>query len=445
MGAVRGVDIVKRPRVSVIATSAFLAASLSVNAFGVAGASTKPASTTLTVWSFQGSSSNKTAGIPYAFYLIDNQFEKLHPNIKINMVLQNFGDYREIFATAATAHKGPDVWETLPGAYLYEYDSALLPLNKYVSPQLKASLQGWSGGIVPEWTNNGTIYGIPSELQSLIWYYNKADFTKAGITSAPATWTEFLADCKKLKAAGFTPIANGNTTYFGEQNLLAAMLAEMEPASKQLGIGNGSVSWTSPVVKTAMTQIFDLKPYYNPGFVGLTLLPGAVNLFAGDKAAMYLGIVSNNQNYFQFQQTLGVNNLGEFRQPSMGSQYSQYAPAMTITSDYMWTVPRWAPDPSAAVAYSEFMETSYAEHILLVDGGDFPNLTPVSQSQFNANPSTKLIESILQGSKLVPQATANLDTALTNYLVQQTSDVFDGSESINSALSAVQSYATTQP
>ncbi len=94
-------------------------------------------------------------------------------------------------------------------------------------------------------------------------------------------------------------------TYFGEQNLLAAMLAEMEPASKQLGIGNGSVSWTSPVIKTAMTQIFDLKPYYNPGFVGLTQLPGAVNLFAGNKAAMYLGIVSNNQNYFQFQQTLG--------------------------------------------------------------------------------------------------------------------------------------------
>ncbi len=73
------------------------------------------------------------------------------------MVLQNFGDYREIFATAATGGQGPDVWETLPGAYLYEYDSALLPLNKYVSPKLKSSLQGWSGGIVPEWTNSGTI------------------------------------------------------------------------------------------------------------------------------------------------------------------------------------------------------------------------------------------------------------------------------------------------
>ncbi len=74
-----------------------------------------------------------------------------------------------------------------------------------------------------------------------------------------------------------------------------------------------------------------------------------------------------------------------------------------------------------------------------------PTSTPVSQSQFNSNPSTKLIWSILQSSKLVPQATANLDTALTNYLVQQTSDVFDGSESISSALSAVQQYATTQP
>ena len=427
-----------------LAATALMGTSMLVATSGGAQAAAKAKkSTTLTVWTFQGSSSKPGSGIPYAFYLINKKFEQLHPNIKINFVLQDFTDYREIFATAATAHRGPDVWETLPGAYLYEYDQALLPLNKYVTPSFKASLSGWSGGTVPEWSNKGTIYGIPSELQSMVWYYNKSLFKKAGINpdTPPSTWAQFLADCKKLKAAGVTAIANGNTSYFGESNLLAAMLAEMEPASKQLGIGDGSVSWTSPAVKDAMTQIYDLKPYYNSGFVGLTQIPGAINLFAGGKAAMYLGIISNNQNYYQFQQTLGVNNLGEFRQPTMGAKYKKYAPAMTITSDYMWTVPKWTTDVSASVQYSEFMESPYAEHILLVDGGDFPNLAKVSSGQFNANPSTKTIWSLLQSSKLVTQATASLNTALTNTIVQQTSDVFDGSESIAASLSNIQNYA----
>src|SRR6201999_2886650 len=47
---------------------------------GNGGSSSGP--TTLTVWSFQGESTNPTAGVPYAFHLIDQAFEKAHPNIK---------------------------------------------------------------------------------------------------------------------------------------------------------------------------------------------------------------------------------------------------------------------------------------------------------------------------------------------------------------------------
>ena len=40
-------------------------------------------------------------------------------------------------------------------------------------------------------------------------WYNKALFTKAGITAPPTTWDELLADVGKLKDAGITPIALG--------------------------------------------------------------------------------------------------------------------------------------------------------------------------------------------------------------------------------------------
>ena len=56
---------------------------------------------------------------------------------------------------------------------------------------------------------DGKQYGVPFNLGMVGVWYNKALFKKAGIDSPPATWSEFLADVEKLKAAGITPIAVG--------------------------------------------------------------------------------------------------------------------------------------------------------------------------------------------------------------------------------------------
>ena len=56
---------------------------------------------------------------------------------------------------------------------------------------------------------DGKNYGVPWDMGMVGWWYNKDLFKKAGIDKEPATWTEFLADVKKLKDAGITPIALG--------------------------------------------------------------------------------------------------------------------------------------------------------------------------------------------------------------------------------------------
>ena len=50
---------------------------------------------------------------------------------------------------------------------------------------------------------------MPFNLGMVGVWYNKALFEKAGIDAPPATWSEFLEDVEKLKAAGITPIAVG--------------------------------------------------------------------------------------------------------------------------------------------------------------------------------------------------------------------------------------------
>lgn len=49
-------------------------------------------------------------------------------------------------------------------------------------------------------------YGVPMSPWAISFFYNKALFTKAGITDTPKTWDEFLATCQKLLDAGIAPI-----------------------------------------------------------------------------------------------------------------------------------------------------------------------------------------------------------------------------------------------
>lgn len=87
-------------------------------------------------------------------------------------------------------------------------------LAEFGKDELKDFASPESGAI------NGKIYQLPTNAQpqSLL-YYNKGDFTKAGIQTPPKTWAEFLDACAKLKAKGITPIAVGG----GGQDTFAGM------------------------------------------------------------------------------------------------------------------------------------------------------------------------------------------------------------------------------
>jgi multiple sugar transport system substrate-binding protein len=56
----------------------------------------------------------------------------------------------------------------------------------------------------------GQYYQLPANTQTIPpVYYNKKMFADAGITAAPKTWDELVADSEKLKAKGYTPFTIG--------------------------------------------------------------------------------------------------------------------------------------------------------------------------------------------------------------------------------------------
>jgi ABC-type glycerol-3-phosphate transport system substrate-binding protein len=132
----------------------------------------------------------------------------------------------------------------------------------------------------------GQLWGIPEQRDIVGIYYNKALFRKAGISAFPKTWSAFLADCKKLKAAGVVPFAMDGDWV---TQLMWANLIGTQPGGEKFlfkGIAKGNFV-NSPIVVKATNF---LKSLHTSGYVNSDAFtgdyPNAANPFLQGQAAM---------------------------------------------------------------------------------------------------------------------------------------------------------------
>ena len=173
--------------------------------------------------SAQTSAITITAQLPYAqgkitaptnsaLASLTSQYEKDHPGVKIDWVLDaqsNLDQENAILTTQASGGDADDiVWEqygqtSLPPGILLNIKPYLEKPDPYV-PGNKSWLSLYSPSVLPYMTSpNGQIQIVLGSSIETGFMYNKADFAKAGITAVPATWAQFVVDLAKLQAAGF--------------------------------------------------------------------------------------------------------------------------------------------------------------------------------------------------------------------------------------------------
>jgi ABC-type glycerol-3-phosphate transport system substrate-binding protein len=161
-------------------------------------------------------------------------------------------------------------------------------LAEFSKDELKDFASPDSGAI------KGKVYQLPTNAQpqSLL-YYNKDDFKKAGVTTPPKTWAEFLAACAKLKAAGITPIAVGG----GGQDTFASMYPWVgtvgtdvylsDPKFSQ-EITDGSKTFADPLFTKATDKIAQLAKLGYLDKLGTSRsYADHEKAFRGGSAAMY--------------------------------------------------------------------------------------------------------------------------------------------------------------
>ena len=151
-----------------------------------------------------------TADPGKSFYQsLATQYMKAHPNVKINITILENQAFKQKLTTVMQSGSPPDLFGTWGGGVLFQYAKAGLVQD--ITQYLKGS---WGDSFDQSvlnsvYSQDGKYYAVPTDNGAIAFWYDKALFAKAGITTLPTTWTGFLQTIKTLKSAGITPLAIG--------------------------------------------------------------------------------------------------------------------------------------------------------------------------------------------------------------------------------------------
>ena len=142
-------------------------------------------------------------------------FNASHPNIQVTMDVQPWDAIGQKLPQEWATGQGPDL--ATPSSdpdsiFQYIKTNSVAPLTSAVGTgDTQIQSAAFPKSVTDAFTVNGQLYAVPANLATLVLYYNKDMFTKAGIAAAPTTQADFVADAKALTL----PAGSSKPTQYG--------------------------------------------------------------------------------------------------------------------------------------------------------------------------------------------------------------------------------------
>jgi raffinose/stachyose/melibiose transport system substrate-binding protein len=393
---------------------------------GSSGSTSGPV--TLTIWENYGTEQNATA-----LKNLAKAFEKLHKNVTVNVVSQPADNYFALLQAAAVSKTGPDLAVMWTGLFTLQYKDFLTNLKGKIPAADLARIDPDA----LKWTSdhfnaaNGP-YVIPLENQFYIGFYNKAAFSKAGVTSVPTDWSQLFAACQKLKKAGYLPLTYGN----GGQPLgaefypwydLSYMMIGAHPVTNWQQLYSGQIPWTSAANEAQLANWAKLK---SAGCTNTDVLTKTNNLgdFESGKAAM---IVDGTWDTQKFTSALG-SKVAAFVPPFSDTPIKG---VVDFAGDGL-SMTSYSQHQAEATQFLEFMTTPQAARIINAAG-----LIPAIKGVSTSNPVNQQMLNFVSQDHLTayPMLDNVVQPNVVNTGSKELPSVLNGSISPKSALSSMQS------
>jgi raffinose/stachyose/melibiose transport system substrate-binding protein len=211
-----------------------------------------------------------------------NRFEEQHPQYTLEREAIKSDEIRKVIQSRLRSDEPPDVftYDTGPGfGGVLAEAGLLLPLEDAYQQR------GWG---IYEWakqraTYNGTVYGVPDQVEEIIVYYNK-DL----MPEVPKTVDELRQIANELKGQGIIPFAFGNLEQWPAGHLFSIGVSNVLGREGLDNILYANGRWDIPEVEEAINLLFREfveSGYYPDGLSSLSS-DGANALFYTGEAAM---------------------------------------------------------------------------------------------------------------------------------------------------------------
>ena len=213
--------------------------------------------------------------------VILEEWEKTHPDIKVNYEQHSVKDYRQRLQTAILKGEGPDIfrfhnsWTPMIRDDLEPIPASVMSSSTFEEtfyPAAAISLQSGAGYL-----------GIPLEIDTLALFYNQDFYNAAGVTP-PRTWEEVRDLARRLtvrdqsgriQRAGVAVGTAGNIWHWSD--ILGLMMYQ------------NNVSMNDPTGSLAQDALTYYTLFYSTDKVWDDTLPESIYAFATGKTAMVFG------------------------------------------------------------------------------------------------------------------------------------------------------------
>ncbi|HWJ76077.1 MAG TPA: ABC transporter substrate-binding protein [Kaistia sp.] len=134
---------------------------------------------------------------------LTKQWSDAHPDTPVQMDIEPWDSMLQKLQAAMASGSGPDVvafnFAQLPR---YAESGFIMDITDEVKAGGALDPSVWSDGLKQVLQYNGKYYAAPLNFATLMMYYNKDIFAKAGISEPPKTWDEWVAAIKKTTVTG---------------------------------------------------------------------------------------------------------------------------------------------------------------------------------------------------------------------------------------------------
>ncbi|MGN8027560.1 extracellular solute-binding protein [Microbacterium sp. 22242] len=240
------------------------------------------------------------------------------------------------------------------------------------------------------------LYALPTEFNIEGLWYNKKLLADAGVTEAPKTWDELVADAAKLKSGGVQPFAADGKDGWPITRLVGDYIFRDLGQDALKDVADGKAKLTDAKYVKAADAVADLgKKGYFGDAVGSVDYNAAMNEFLTGKAGFfYMGSWALANFNDKTQNKIGVDDIGFAPFPAVagGKGSIDQIPA-NVGVPVMFGSKDWGANQDA---WLKCIATNYGPTVLK-DSGVVSGFT-VADSSASSSPVTKIVQDTVKNA-----------------------------------------------